>query len=371
MIEMKDYENHDVDEDPIIVLPCLHFYASSTMDGLLGMSELYETCKRTGAFIGLKNFMDANVNEKPAVCPDCRAVIHSVRRYGRFLNLKGLRSLERKHIFFVKNKLKSLQRICEEGKNYNESKFLEKLEELETDIMKSPMRKVKDACSSSASAHSMEIPSPPVMPLLGTLELKGRVYSDQIGRYLKKDKFRSNANDEADDGFLNCFDKAKETYRRGIAIADGSESIRSGANLRLSFASLLCRASRSDRIPRDKYKEEVITMLDWIIAHEGVLGNEFALKAQQIKQQVENDDIVEVVKAMSMTSGYNYGGSWSSHWYECPNGHPYFIGECGGAMEEAKCIECGAPVGGRSHTLAARNRSASALISQAQAALPL
>lgn len=95
MIGMNDYNNHDVSEDPIIVLPCGHCYASSTLDGLLAMTEVYEICPRTDEFIGLKNLLDSDVNEKPAVCPDCRAVIHSVRRYGRFLNLKGLRSLER------------------------------------------------------------------------------------------------------------------------------------------------------------------------------------------------------------------------------------------------------------------------------------
>ncbi|KAJ1528977.1 hypothetical protein ONE63_007344 [Megalurothrips usitatus] len=47
------------------------------------------------------------------------------------------------------------------------------------------------------------------------------------------------------------------------------------------------------------------------------------------------------------------------HWFKCRNGHPYFIGECGGAMEESKCNECGAPIGGRNHTLRADNTLAS------------
>ena len=29
-----------------------------------------------------------------------------------------------------------------------------------------------------------------------------------------------------------------------------------------------------------------------------------------------------IIKAIGLDSG---------HWYECPNGHPYVIGECGGA----------------------------------------
>ncbi|KAG6452108.1 NFX1-type zinc finger-containing protein 1 [Manduca sexta] len=48
----------------------------------------------------------------------------------------------------------------------------------------------------------------------------------------------------------------------------------------------------------------------------------------------------------------------SGHWFKCPNGHFYAIGECGGAMEVSKCADCGAAVGGRSHTLLADNAHA-------------
>ena len=35
--------------------------------------------------------------------------------------------------------------------------------------------------------------------------------------------------------------------------------------------------------------------------------------------------------------------------YKCPNGHIYLIGECGRPMEESKCPDCGAKIGGREH----------------------
>lgn len=50
----------------------------------------------------------------------------------------------------------------------------------------------------------------------------------------------------------------------------------------------------------------------------------------------------QIVAAVGLTAG---------HWFKCPNGHYYAIGECGGAMEISRCIECGAPVGGRNHAL--------------------
>ncbi|KAL8277846.1 hypothetical protein RQP46_009665 [Phenoliferia psychrophenolica] len=55
----------------------------------------------------------------------------------------------------------------------------------------------------------------------------------------------------------------------------------------------------------------------------------------------------EVVRTM--------GFATSGHWYRCPDGHPFSIGECGGAMELAICPECGQPIGGGSHRLTAGN----------------
>ncbi|CAG8801260.1 18798_t:CDS:2, partial [Gigaspora margarita] len=45
----------------------------------------------------------------------------------------------------------------------------------------------------------------------------------------------------------------------------------------------------------------------------------------------------------------------SGHWYECPNGHPYTIGDCGNANQSRRCPDCGEQIGGEG-MLAARNR---------------
>ncbi|KAJ2986340.1 hypothetical protein NUW58_g5073 [Xylaria curta] len=44
--------------------------------------------------------------------------------------------------------------------------------------------------------------------------------------------------------------------------------------------------------------------------------------------------------------------SGTGHWYTCANGHPFTIGECGMPMQEARCPECGASVGGTNHRTA-------------------
>ncbi|XP_046738003.1 NFX1-type zinc finger-containing protein 1-like [Diprion similis] len=69
-----------------------------------------------------------------------------------------------------------------------------------------------------------------------------------------------------------------------------------------------------------------------------------------------------IVKAI----GYKQG-----HWFKCPNGHIYTIGDCGGAMEESKCNECGAAIGGGSHRLRSDNSLATDMDGATRPAWPL
>ena len=54
------------------------------------------------------------------------------------------------------------------------------------------------------------------------------------------------------------------------------------------------------------------------------------------------------------------------HWYTCPNGHIFYIGECGGAMQTSQCNECGERIGGGGHSLLATNRPATLMEGIAQ-----
>ncbi|KAM6966144.1 LOW QUALITY PROTEIN: E3 ubiquitin-protein ligase rnf213-alpha-like [Tautogolabrus adspersus] len=38
-------------------------------------------------------------------------------------------------------------------------------------------------------------------------------------------------------------------------------------------------------------------------------------------------------------------------WYNCPNGHPCTIGECGQPMEQSRCLDCGVVIGGLNHVV--------------------
>ena len=72
-------------------------------------------------------------------------------------------------------------------------------------------------------------------------------------------------------------------------------------------------------------------------------------KKQYSIEGLTETERTQIVKAVNLSKG---------HWFKCPNGHFYCIGECGGATEEAKCPECGAGIGGTNHTLRSDNQLA-------------
>jgi hypothetical protein len=66
-----------------------------------------------------------------------------------------------------------------------------------------------------------------------------------------------------------------------------------------------------------------------------------------------------IIKAIGLGAG---------HWYQCPNGHPYVIGDCGGANQVSTCNQCGARIGGEYHALDSSNRQAADFAGQARPA---
>ncbi|GES66835.1 P-loop containing nucleoside triphosphate hydrolase protein [Aspergillus terreus] len=79
---------------------------------------------------------------------------------------------------------------------------------------------------------------------------------------------------------------------------------------------------------------------------EEIEGTRAMLRGSEFYTPVTNEERMAVLAAMSR----EFRGT--GHWYYCENGHPFTIGECGGAMELSRCPECGAAVGGQDHRTA-------------------
>lgn len=212
-------------------------------------------------------------------------------------------------------------------------RLLEILEGLENDVMNGPMRKVFEACR----GREIVVTPPPARPYLELMRLRAQCLTRLVL--------------ESGDVSYNA---AIDVYQQSIEYADADRSRYMSSVLRIDLCKLLMNWNALHQV-----KTKVDFICDRVI--EDGINATLTQEAIELKEKCNNTELKEVLKAMNQVHGYNYGGGWSSNWYECPNGHPYFIGECGGAMELGRCIECGEQIGGGSHRLLASNRSSAAV----------
>lgn len=65
--------------------------------------------------------------------------------------------------------------------------------------------------------------------------------------------------------------------------------------------------------------------------------------------ELSADEAQMIFRAMPEMAGNGYTGQ--GHWYCCPNGHVYAVGDCGGTVAVSQCPECGAVIGGERYVL--------------------
>ncbi len=325
LVELSTYQEHNLDQDPIVILPCGHLFSISAMDRHFEMEKVYE--KNEDDFISTKTLFAGEINPRPRCCPVCRAIVHSIFRYGRVINFAELHSLERKHSMEMQSYLdKYSQRLGDVN--------FEDLKDIIEKIKKGPMYRVFEACKAS---DQVEVKPPPAHLLIRAMTLLSE-------KHIKSTKVKNDTH----------YKKAHAKLRECIAICDNTRSHSSGCEVRLILSAFLL--GFTSLTVDDQTKTETDELLNWIIDHPTDF-KDLKRRALELKQKDHMADIKSVLRAMHVLDGYDYGGSWSSHWYQCENGHLYFIGNCGQAMEESRCIECGAAVGGSVHRLLATNRS--------------
>ena len=79
---------------------------------------------------------------------------------------------------------------------------------------------------------------------------------------------------------------------------------------------------------------------------------------RQLERRVKEEPFYTPVSPAELKSVGSAFGYTHGHWYRCPNGHIYVIGDCGLANQGGVCPECGAPIGGAGYQLAEANVSA-------------
>jgi hypothetical protein len=108
-LEMKSYGEIDVDETPIVVLGCGHFFTAESLDGIMTMSEVYEI-DGYGEFTGLK---DVSGRLAPAIpcCPDCKCPVRQfvTQRYNRVINRAVIDEMSKRFLTTGRGELQELE----------------------------------------------------------------------------------------------------------------------------------------------------------------------------------------------------------------------------------------------------------------------
>ena len=381
MITMDSYADANLDADPACVLPCGHIFTVSTLDGIMELKEYYIHTEPSQDSSGVAWIRPRGLSQvpmsQPKSCPLCKQVIHSVRRYGRVLNHMALRVSERKFGLWVECQLEHLSHMPNDGDDK-----LVRLANLYQQIASgTPTMRLYVVLRGQ---EQMEVPRPPSRPLLeaavqygqAVLAVEGNKTYSQRGKdeYIIMYRITQLLTNWMRLVYLQFLylcgltvSDAEQILEDAMATADAGGYTSKGCELRLLLVALRFKHEPDFSIRKQRgLQPGLLAMCDWILrqATHGAVSEEQRTRARELKSRIavpiSAEEIRAVLSAMGSgdPGGYNYGGGWDGHWFECPNGHPYFIGECGGAMQQSRCPECGAAVGGASHRLAEGNRQA-------------
>lgn len=110
---MKTYSEIDVEETPIVVLGCGHFFTAESLDGLVGINEVYNT-NTLGEFTGLADISSSLAMKIPK-CPDCKRPImqYITQRYNRVINRAVIDEMSKRFLVNGKSELLTLEKEVE------------------------------------------------------------------------------------------------------------------------------------------------------------------------------------------------------------------------------------------------------------------
>lgn len=428
LYEMKTYAEINIDENPIVVLGCGHFFTAESLDGHIGLTDVY-TYDKTGNIAGLKDISGAFAGKIPR-CPDCQLPVRQyvTQRYNRVINRAVIDELSKRFLVHGQTEMRDLEErvgVIEKGlensraeitdatrandhgipmhqrvleihrRTINANKIQRRYDsalKLEKDIRlflrkvanrHQPAQKLYEATVHAATVNRSKsldemlalLDIHETIPLVERdrrVVLGGRILQIRTESMMIEDKFRIKQkikDDEANTSlpggspgkltvpFLTSCDAfISESTAANIPKLAVEATIYFATISRLYQSSGL--AQESDKAKAAAYVDRAKVLLEAAIEScKNPFQNADDL-CKAVEQSIEllrrpwyeevTPEELAAIRA-AMVSGPRGIATHSGHWYNCVNGHPFAIGECGMPMEQARCPECGAQIGGRNH----------------------
>lgn len=404
-------KDHDPEESPLVQLRCGHCFTVETMDGCLGMADFYEQ-DQDGAWVGVKPLKAPENGPLGMKCPVCRAPVSGVHRYGRLVNFYQLTQSELKYLQVSTSQIESSKAMRQRSQyngtyhgididvvNLRVAKFsaLVKQETPTQEIWTKENSRLEQLgyAGDSLNLNSFRNIMQSQVKILLSLELLEllTLKLQTIRATQRSLTRRGQVNSTFDEGI--ALEKTLEQMCRAAAShRSASEATLLGMQLRVAFLqhslpedestfwrsreSILCDLHDSRDALQEREQGVTATMVE--------RAQRLCELAERLSHlsKAEKDEIFKVFAIAKGVFAQGFGGRWyvvQLHpptaplvltWddihcdcrlfcffrYQCPSGHPYVITECGGAMEQSTCPECGAAIGGMNHRLDASNSDA-------------
>ncbi|KAM0446917.1 hypothetical protein ACHAO4_009068 [Trichoderma viride] len=417
-LEMKEYHEIDLDEEPCIFPDCGHFLTTSSMDGQMGMAAYYDMDIdghpiRLGKASEPFSLDDSGI----PVCATCRGSLRNIARYGRIVRRAMLDESTKKFIEWSHGQYLSLAtRLLKEQENLGQQqktktasstlkggklthyaprlRQLRELEKITDDSRYNSIINLWRKIGSYASdVRREEQPFQRVADLV--------LFANRQNKTHGEFRFDDSINQIkgsllADTLLLKCdlavlFDFRRLAKDKALELAElkldlsghWTDSIRL---IELShtyvysreevqghiFAVQLCvLCSSFDKITTmwaankqsiENLKEEALKHIQRARVLMETYPSTAVFKDEIDRLEIMvSDGIYRPVTAEEMRAVYKAMSTemlGTGHWYTCENNHPFTIGECGMPMELATCPDCNARIGGINHQAAEGTRHA-------------
>lgn len=422
-LEMKEYKEIDLDQEPCIFPDCGHFLTVSSMDGQMDMAEHYKL-DTTGLPEQILRSSEPFAMENKDVknCATCRGPLRNISRYGRIVRRAILDEATKKFISWSNSEYHLLAaKLVTEQENLaamqptairdpksgaagnltiggSRQRQLHCLRGYIDKRYDSILKMRKEITSYTAKVRKEEQPFQRVADLVrhanlhhdrqnefrydesvilakgsllaSTLLLKCDVLilSDFFRLFLDKKSDLAKQDVKLDlSPFMSDCDILIQRAKKGVYPREEAQGHIFSAQL-CAFSRSLASTTSNLSIPGTERPSSTPTYdpgtldklriqgLDHIqearriLADNqstNVLKNDIDIAEEALNGGVYRPVTTEELRQVYMASMGELSGT--GHWYTCPNGHPFTINNCGMAMEEAPCPECGVRIGGRNH----------------------
>jgi hypothetical protein len=410
IIMLSSYAEIDLSESPCIFLPCGHIFTVESLDGVMAMSEYYETDPMTGMPTALSGKSKAFSCQEIKTCPDCRSSLRLVPRYGRITRRALLDESTKKFISWS---------------NREYLHFAQTMQDNQVALIESRSRAVLPPglkINLSHGSHVQMLSRPHVVGkryrymshLCGEIEKFARQTAaegqpfrrvhdlvEALRRRLLRDGGTLAAFDfdqslletrgtllatalairceiVAVSDFISVFYAEKEQQGRFLTVdfsrdRDSCESlIRSAANdfhilqqteghiFWAHLAALECEVMESrDGGSNDNEQlladiknaaEKHLDSAEELCTSFPGQTSSVAAEVSDIRRLLRETGYQSQMKMVVAAMQAEFSGT--GHWYRCENGHPFTVGECGAPMETTRCPQCNSPIGGANHQAA-------------------